>query len=81
MKSADPQVVEGRETPITPVLSNKRGLQVVVGLLCFMGAICPKCGHGTRAVSKKWRKCKKCGEKVERRELPANPEIGAPHEP
>lgn len=51
-------------------LATKQGLELFVGLLAFTGALCPKCGFGTRAVSKKWRKCKKCGERVERRELP-----------
>lgn len=51
-------------------LATKDGLELFIGLLAFTGALCPKCGFGTRAVSKKWRKCKKCGERVERRELP-----------
>jgi len=51
-------------------LATKDGLELFVGLLAYTGALCHKCGFGTRAVSKKWRKCKKCGERVERRELP-----------
>jgi len=42
------------------------GLGLVLGLLAASGAMCPKCGHGTRATSKKWARCKKCGERVER---------------
>ena len=30
----------------------------------------PKCGHGTRVLSKGWAKCKECGERVERRKWP-----------
>jgi len=41
--------------------------------LIFMGEMCPKCGHGTRVTSKRWAKCKKCGERVERRGLPELP--------
>lgn len=51
-------------------LATKAGLELFVGLLAYTGALCPKCGYGTRATSKKWRTCKKCGVKVERRELP-----------
>lgn len=51
-------------------LANERHLEAFVGLLYFTGALCPKCHFGTRATSKRWRKCKRCGERVERRELP-----------
>ncbi|MFH1184507.1 MAG: hypothetical protein V1755_05650 [Chloroflexota bacterium] len=45
-------------------------LRAVVGVLAASGAICPKCGHGTRKTSKRWAECKRCGVRVERRELP-----------
>jgi hypothetical protein len=51
-------------------LATKRGLELMLGLLLHTGAMCPKCGFGTRVTSKRWAKCKKCGERVERRELP-----------
>lgn len=51
-------------------LSTEQGLGLMVGLLFHTGAMCPKCGFGTRRTSKRWAKCKKCGERVERRELP-----------
>ena len=51
-------------------LVTKRGLNLMVTLLFHTGAMCPKCTHGTRVISKRWAKCKKCGERVERRELP-----------
>lgn len=41
-----------------------------VGLLATAGAICPKCGYGTRVTSKNWAKCKKCGERVRRERIP-----------
>ena len=51
-------------------LATKDGLALFLGCLFHVGAMCPKCGFGTRVTSKKWAKCKKCGERVERRELP-----------
>ncbi len=42
----------------------------IFSLLLYMGAMCPRCGYGTRVVNKKWCRCKKCGKKIERRELP-----------
>ena len=43
-----------------------------VALVLFaMGAMCPKCGYGTRNTSKNWARCKKCGERVRRRALDA----------
>lgn len=49
-------------------LSNKRHMNVFVGLLFAMGAMCPKCGTGTRYTSKRWARCKneQCGERVAR---------------
>ena len=38
-------------------------------LLVGSGAMCPKCGYGTRATSKRWAKCKKCGHRVERKPM------------
>lgn len=35
-------------------------------ILLAMGAMCPQCGSGTRAASKKWAKCKQCGLRVPR---------------
>lgn len=38
-----------------------------VGLILLaMGAMCPKCGYGTRVTSKRWATCKHCGAKVRR---------------
>jgi hypothetical protein len=51
-------------------LAHKDGLALVFGLIMFQGGMCPKCGFGTRVISKKWAKCKKCGARVERRKLP-----------
>lgn len=44
-------------------------------ILLRMGAICPKCGYGTRVTSKRWARCKRCGERVERKAA-APPEGG-----
>ena len=51
-------------------LATENGLQKVLGVLLYLGAMCPKCGHGTKVTSKRWAKCKRCGERVERRVLP-----------
>lgn len=47
-------------------LATVTGIGTVIGLLLRDGAMCPKCGHGTRATSKRWARCKKCGERVQR---------------
>lgn len=52
--------------PIRP-LANLAGLALVVRHLALSGAFCPDCGHGTRATSKRWAKCKQCGARVRRR--------------
>ena len=52
------------------VLARRDGVGLVFALLVLQGAACPKCGHGTRATSKRWARCKACGHRVERRPLP-----------
>lgn len=52
--------------PLRP-LANRNGLALVVRHLVLAGACCPACGHGTRATSKRWAKCKQCGARVQRR--------------
>ena len=51
-------------------LATKRGMELMVEILFHTGAMCPKCCFGTRVTSKRWARCKRCGERVERRELP-----------
>jgi tRNA(Ile2) C34 agmatinyltransferase TiaS len=41
------------------------GLGLVIGFLLRDGAMCQKCGSGTRAKSKRWARCKGCGERVQ----------------
>lgn len=55
-----------QEVTRTHPLATKQGLELFCALLTVSGAMCPKCAYGTRVVSKKWAKCKKCGEKVAR---------------
>ena len=55
--------------PISHILAHKKGLELFVGLLVYSGGMCPKCGYGTRVTSKRWAKCKRCGERVARRSL------------
>jgi tRNA(Ile2) C34 agmatinyltransferase TiaS len=55
--------------PTARVLATKDGLELMLGLLFAQGAMCPRCGFGTRVTSKRWAKCKRCGERVERRAL------------
>lgn len=47
-------------------LSRMDDMALFLGLLVKQGAVCPACGYGTRATSKRWAKCKKCGERVRR---------------
>jgi tRNA(Ile2) C34 agmatinyltransferase TiaS len=47
-------------------LATRDGIAFVLGFLVGSGAMCPECGHGTRATSKHWATCKKCGRKVAR---------------
>ena len=51
-------------------LANSNHLALVLACMMFSGGMCPKCGHGTRVTSKRWAKCKKCGKRCERRDLP-----------
>ena len=51
-------------------LATQDGLEVFLQALIYVGAMCPKCGFGTRATSKRWARCKQCGERCERHELP-----------
>ena len=51
------------------VLARRDGLALVLALLLGSGAMCPKCGFGTRVTSKRWAKCKRCGERVLRRTM------------
>jgi hypothetical protein len=59
---------------VTHPLARRDGIELTVGLLLVMGAMCPKCGHGTRVTSKRWAHCKKCGERVCRAECRAEEE-------
>ena len=47
-------------------IADKRNLCSLVALLMIDGAMCPKCGYGTRKTSKNWRRCKRpeCGERI-----------------
>lgn len=54
----------------THPLATERGLALFIGLLAHTGAMCPKCGYGTRKTSKNWAKCKRCGERVARQPFP-----------
>lgn len=48
-------------------LANKNHLALFVEILFLTGALCPKCAYATRRTSKNWAKCKRCGERVRRR--------------
>ena len=47
-------------------LATKTGIEMMFAMLLHDGAICSKCGYGTRVTSKRWAKCKRCGERVAR---------------
>ncbi|MDP2359292.1 MAG: hypothetical protein Q8O14_00870 [bacterium] len=53
-------------TPRTNILATKDGVEALVALLLLNGSMCPECGHGTRATSKRWARCKACGARVAR---------------
>lgn len=55
------------EQRITHPLATRGGIAYVHAYLLFTGAMCPKCQYGTRVTSKRWARCKKCGERVARR--------------
>lgn len=46
--------------------ANRTHLGAMIGLMIAMGDLCPKCHWGTRKTSKRWARCKSCGERVER---------------
>lgn len=71
MNSLEQSAAHNRRSPVSGgwgdrPLAHKDGIRLVFGLLMASGAMCPKCGFGTRVTSKKWARCKKCGERVER---------------
>ena len=45
-------------------LASLTGIALVIQTLADMGALCPKCGYGTRVKSKRWAVCTRCGEQV-----------------
>lgn len=51
-------------------LAHKDGIAFFFGYLLHTGSMCPKCGFGTRVTSKRWARCKKCGERCERKPDP-----------
>lgn len=44
--------------------ASKIGIEMLFSMLLHDGAMCPKCGYATKKTSKRWAKCKKCGERV-----------------
>jgi uncharacterized protein (DUF983 family) len=48
-------------------LATAIGLGLVLGFLLRDGAMCPACGHGTLVTSKRWARCKRCNERVQRK--------------
>jgi len=51
------------------VLATRQGISLLAALLFAQGALCEKCGYGTRATSKNWARCKKCGHRNRRRTI------------
>lgn len=47
-------------------LANLKHLSLFTYVLVAQGSMCHLCGHGTRTTSKRWAKCRKCGERVRR---------------
>jgi tRNA(Ile2) C34 agmatinyltransferase TiaS len=68
-RALEERVPEVQGGGVSGVLASERGLAVFLALLFGSGAMCPKCGFGTRVTSKRWARCKKCGGRVERRPM------------
>lgn len=49
-------------------LARLDGIASVLAILLRGGDICAKCGHATRVVSRKWKRCQKCGARIERKQ-------------
>lgn len=63
------QLVSDEEVLRRHPLATRTGINLMGALLMGSGAMCPKCCHGTRVTSKRWARCKKCGERVARRDM------------
>lgn len=50
-------------------LANRNHVGLFFEILVLQGALCLKCGHGTRTTSKRWARCKECDERVPRRTM------------
>lgn len=53
-----------------PILAHVDGIAAVLAVLAIKGDLCTKCGYATRYTSKNWAKCKQCGNRVPRQQLP-----------
>jgi tRNA(Ile2) C34 agmatinyltransferase TiaS len=51
------------------LLATKQGISAMLAVLLAAGDMCPECGHGTRATSKRWARCKACGARVARHSI------------
>lgn len=67
--------VDHTDTLASHPLASLDGIRCVVVWLLMQGALCPKCGHGTRVTGARWAKCKRCGTKVARNLLAEVPTI------
>ena len=47
-------------------LATLGGIEFMLHHFLATGAMCPACHCGTRVVSKRWAKCKPCGQRVAR---------------
>lgn len=47
-------------------LAHREGINLVLALLWLSGSTCHTCGYGTRVTSKRWARCKQCGERTPR---------------
>lgn len=49
--------------------AHKEGIMLLFSMLLHQGDMCPKCWYATKKTSKRWAKCKKCGMRVERKDI------------
>ncbi len=69
MKTEQKAIVDSTDIAKKHPFATKKGIEMLFAMLLHEGAMCPKCGYGTKVTSNRWAKCKRCGERVSRQPL------------